>query len=104
MDTSFELQQILPDNADKTMLISTLSTMAFIYYRTKKYKQSLDTYTGKHESFFTPAIYCCLLRFGLTAQDISFILPQLASSFRTRIPCTTKAITWKFSRRWPTYA
>ena len=47
VDTSFELQQILPDNADKTMLISTLSTMAFIYYRTKKYKQSLDTYTGK---------------------------------------------------------
>jgi tetratricopeptide (TPR) repeat protein len=46
VDTSFELQQILPDNTDKTMMISTLSTMAFIYYRTKKYKQSLDTYTA----------------------------------------------------------
>jgi tetratricopeptide (TPR) repeat protein len=51
VDTSFELQQILPENADKTMLISTLSTMAFIYYRTKKYKQSLDTYTGKEILF-----------------------------------------------------
>jgi tetratricopeptide (TPR) repeat protein len=47
VDTSFELQQIMPDDADKTMLISTLSTMAFIYYRTKRYKLSLDTYTGK---------------------------------------------------------
>ena len=46
VDASFELQQILPDNTDKTMMISTLSTMAFIYYRTKKYKQSLDTYTA----------------------------------------------------------
>jgi len=46
VDTSFELQQILPNNADKTMLISTLSTMAFIYYRTEKYKLSLDTYTA----------------------------------------------------------
>ena len=47
VDTSFELQQILPVDADKTMLISTLSTMAYIYYRTKKYKLSLDTYTGE---------------------------------------------------------
>lgn len=46
VDTSFELQQILPDDTDKTTMISTLSTMAFIYYRTKKYKQSLDTYTA----------------------------------------------------------
>ncbi|KAL3801699.1 hypothetical protein ACHAW5_010039 [Stephanodiscus triporus] len=51
VDTSFELQQMLPEKSDKTMLISTLSTMAFIYYRTKKYKQSLDTYTGKKISF-----------------------------------------------------
>jgi tetratricopeptide (TPR) repeat protein len=54
VDTSFELQQILPVDADKTMLISTLSTMAFIYYRTKKYKLSLDTYTGKCIPTFAP--------------------------------------------------
>ncbi|KAL7527442.1 hypothetical protein ACHAXR_001959, partial [Thalassiosira sp. AJA248-18] len=47
VDASFELQQIIPGNASTTMTISTLSTMAFIYYRTKKYKLSLDTYSGK---------------------------------------------------------
>lgn len=46
VDASFELQQILPDGTDKTLMISTLSTMAYIYYRTRKYKQSLDTYSG----------------------------------------------------------
>ena len=47
IDASFELQQILPKNTDSTMKISTLSTMAYIYYRTKKYQLSLDTYTGE---------------------------------------------------------
>eukprot|EP00579_Thalassiosira_antarctica_P001054 CAMPEP_0201874306 /NCGR_PEP_ID=MMETSP0902-20130614/6600_1 /ASSEMBLY_ACC=CAM_ASM_000551 /TAXON_ID=420261 /ORGANISM="Thalassiosira antarctica, Strain CCMP982" /LENGTH=552 /DNA_ID=CAMNT_0048401147 /DNA_START=135 /DNA_END=1793 /DNA_ORIENTATION=+ len=46
VDASFELQQILPGNSNATMTISTLSTMAFIYYRTKKYKTSLDTYSA----------------------------------------------------------
>jgi len=48
VDASFELQQILPtDNrTNTTMTISSLSTMAFIYYRTKQYKHSLDTYTA----------------------------------------------------------
>lgn len=46
VDASFELQQILPGGS-KTMNISTLSTMAFIYYRMKKYKLSLDTYSGE---------------------------------------------------------
>ncbi len=46
IDASFELQQILPKNTDSTVKISTLSTMAYIYYRTKKYRLSLDTYTG----------------------------------------------------------
>mmetsp|Transcript_22298 Transcript_22298/g.54019 ORF Transcript_22298/g.54019 Transcript_22298/m.54019 type:complete len:550 (-) Transcript_22298:181-1830(-) len=46
VDASFELQQILPGSFDKTMTISTLSTMAFIYYRTRKYRLSLDTYSA----------------------------------------------------------
>ena len=51
VDASFELQQILPENTDKTLTISTLSSMAYIYYRTKQYRLSLDTYSGK-------LIYC----------------------------------------------
>ena len=47
VDASFELQQILPENTDKTLTISTLSSMAYIYYRTKQYRLSLDTYSGK---------------------------------------------------------
>ena len=46
VDASFELQQILPDNENTTMTISTLSTMAFIYYRTKQYNLSFDTYAA----------------------------------------------------------
>lgn len=46
VDVSFELQQIIPDNASATMTISTLSTMAFIYYRMKNFKISLDTYSA----------------------------------------------------------
>ena len=46
VDASFELQQIIPGTTN-TLTISTLGTMAFIYYRTKKYKLSLDTYSGK---------------------------------------------------------
>ncbi|KAL3781619.1 hypothetical protein HJC23_001996 [Cyclotella cryptica] len=50
VDASFELQQLLPSNIDATtstiMTVSTLSSMAFIYQRTKKYKQALDTYTA----------------------------------------------------------
>jgi tetratricopeptide (TPR) repeat protein len=45
VDASFELQQIIPGTTN-TLTISTLGTMAFIYYRTKKYKLSLDTYSG----------------------------------------------------------
>jgi tetratricopeptide (TPR) repeat protein len=49
IDASFELQQLLPGNLNMTtntiMTVSTLSSMGFIYQRTKKYKQSLDTYT-----------------------------------------------------------
>jgi tetratricopeptide (TPR) repeat protein len=48
IDASFELQQILPQNTDSTMKIQTLSTMAYIYYRTKSFQLSLDTYTGEH--------------------------------------------------------
>ena len=50
VDASFELQQLLPDNlsmsANSIMTVSTLSSMAFVYQRTKKYKQALDTYTA----------------------------------------------------------
>ena len=46
VDASFELQQVLPETADKSLTISTLSTMAYIYYRTKKYRLSLDTYSA----------------------------------------------------------
>jgi len=46
VDASFELQQFLPETSDKTLTISTLSTMAYIYYRTKKYRLSLDTYSA----------------------------------------------------------
>ncbi|KAL9191212.1 hypothetical protein ACHAXT_000918 [Thalassiosira profunda] len=45
VDASFELQQILPGR-NNIMTVSTLSTMAFVYYRMKKYKQSLDTYSA----------------------------------------------------------
>ena len=50
VDASFELQQIIPGNASATMTIATLSSMAFIYYRMKKYKLSLDTYSGKNRT------------------------------------------------------
>lgn len=50
VDASFELQQIIPGSASTTMTIATLSSMAFIYYRMKKYKLSLDTYSGKNKS------------------------------------------------------
>jgi len=46
VDASFELQQILPDNNNMTMTISTLSSMAFIYYRSKQYGQAFDTYSA----------------------------------------------------------
>jgi tetratricopeptide (TPR) repeat protein len=50
VDASFELQQLLPGNfsmtANSIMTVSTLSSMAFIYQRTKKYKPALDTYTA----------------------------------------------------------
>mmetsp|Transcript_18034 Transcript_18034/g.31054 ORF Transcript_18034/g.31054 Transcript_18034/m.31054 type:complete len:263 (-) Transcript_18034:258-1046(-) len=46
IDASFELQQLVPGNSNATMTISTLSTMAFIYYRTKEFKTSLDTYSA----------------------------------------------------------
>eukprot|EP00956_Cyclotella_meneghiniana_P044080 scaffold300983_cov79-Cyclotella_meneghiniana.AAC.3 len=50
VDASFELQQLLPGNlsmtANSIMTLSTLSSMAFIYHRTKKYKQAMDTYTA----------------------------------------------------------
>lgn len=46
VDASFELQQILP-GSNNIMTVSTLSTQAFIYYRTKKYRPSLDTYSGE---------------------------------------------------------
>ena len=61
VDASFELQQILPGNSNATMTISTLSTMAFIYYRTKKYKTSLDTYSGKNKSISDTG--CCIVYF-----------------------------------------
>ena len=32
--------------ANSIMTLSTLSSMAFIYHRTKKYKQAVDTYTA----------------------------------------------------------
>lgn len=44
IDSSFELQQIIPEFANQAMNISTLSTMAFIYYQTKQHKASFDTY------------------------------------------------------------
>ena len=44
VDSSFELQQIIPEYANQAMNISTLSTMAFIYYQTKQHKASFDTY------------------------------------------------------------
>jgi len=47
IDASFELLQILPDSKKSIMLVSTLSSMAFVYFRTRKYKASLDTYSGK---------------------------------------------------------
>ncbi len=48
VDASFELQQMLPPggNTNATMTISTLSTMAFVYYRTEEYRASLDTYAA----------------------------------------------------------
>ena len=47
IDSSFELQQILPENtSNEILMISTLSTMAYIYYRTKKYRLALDTYSA----------------------------------------------------------
>lgn len=50
IDASFELQQLLPDNlnvtANSIMTVATLSSMAYIYMRTKKYKPALDTYTA----------------------------------------------------------
>lgn len=46
IDASFELLQILPDSKKSVMLVSTLSSMAFVYYRTRKYKASLDTYSA----------------------------------------------------------
>ena len=75
VDTSFELQQILPNDADKTMLISTLSTMAFIYYRTKKYKQSLDTYTGKCIQYVTWKTTSYSSPHSFSPPNRSFILP-----------------------------
>ena len=49
VNASFELQQIVLGDDNATMIISTLSTMAFIYYRTKNYKTSLDTYSGENK-------------------------------------------------------
>lgn len=46
VDASFELQQILPKRNNMTMTVSTMSSMAFIYYRTRKYKLALDTYSA----------------------------------------------------------
>ncbi|KAL7535293.1 hypothetical protein ACHAWF_005121 [Thalassiosira exigua] len=44
VDASFELQHILPGTDNMT--VATLSTMAFIYYRTREFKSSLDTYSA----------------------------------------------------------
>jgi tetratricopeptide (TPR) repeat protein len=66
IDVSFELQQILPRNTDSTVKISTLSTMAYIYYRTKKYRLSLDTYTGEFRNqqilifFLSANLFSCI--------------------------------------------
>lgn len=44
IDSSFELQQIIPEFCNQILNIATLSTMAFIYYQTKQHKASFDTY------------------------------------------------------------
>ena len=44
IDSSFELQRIIPEFNNQIMNISTLSTMGFIYYQTKQHKASFDTY------------------------------------------------------------
>ena len=69
VDASFELQQILPENTDKTLTISTLSSMAYIYYRTKQYRLSLDTYSGKL-MFCQYIIISALVAYWLSYQHI----------------------------------
>jgi len=44
IDSSFELQRIIPEFNNQIMNIATLSTMGFIYYQTKQHKASFDTY------------------------------------------------------------
>ena len=44
IDSSFELQRIIPEFNNQVMNIATLSTMGFIYYQTKQHKASFDTY------------------------------------------------------------
>jgi len=85
VDASFELQQILPGNTN-TMLISTLSSMAFIYYRTKKYRQSLDTYSGESDiqmlvqTKYAPDLYNT---FGF-----QFIVTKTFVAIHISIPCS----------------
>ena len=96
VDASFELQQIIPGTTN-TLTISTLGTMAFIYYRTKKYKLSLDTYSGTFH-------FCW--RYAINQSIFSHLISplKLVFSCKTRVRVSMRQTKYKRYGRWQTFA